>query len=237
MVTNIAKKILATVRQDLQDNPLTWRRIGVVALKVSAAMAAPVLVLAAALYLSVRTGFDVADLMRDMASVAHVSSFTGMFTLLGGGLWGSSAVVCFLGWWLFRKVTNHHETALYFLWAAVFSAMLYLDDMFLLHEEVLWENYHIGERQIYTFYILFGLFGVTLFYKQVLKSEYLILAVAVGFLGLSVAVDALREVEDSWDHVFEEAPKWFGIAIWWFYWMSTFVTLVKARLNPPASAG
>lgn len=206
----------------LAENPLTWARIRHVLKVVLLALALPAVVMAAAVIVAERSGFVISSLVRDPASILDVSPFTGMFSSLGVLMWGAAATVCYFGWAILRRQPGQSEEAGLFLWGALLTSLLCLDDLFLFHEEVFWELLRIGEKQFYLAYLLLGAFGVIRYYKVLLRSEYLYLAVAVGLMALSTGMDALRDPVAPWEHLLEEAPKWLGICAWLLFWGGHF---------------
>lgn len=181
----------------------------------------PAVLMIAAIISSLNGGPPVSDYVRDPASITGTSPMMGFFSNAGALLWASTAANCYLGWAVLRRRKEQPETASLFLWGAVLSTLLLIDDLFLLHEELLWTNIGFGEKQFYLLYLLIGGLGAWRYRKQIVQSEYLYLAAAIGLLGMSVLFDALRDPVVSWDHLIEEAPKWFGIVTWLVYWFNT----------------
>ncbi|MFM8322514.1 MAG: hypothetical protein ACKOC5_16495 [Chloroflexota bacterium] len=200
----------------------------------------PAIMLAAAVYSALRSGAPVSDYVRDLASVASLPPLTGFFSTAGSLLWGAAAAICYLGWAVLRHSPGDEDTAWMLFWAAVMGTLLCIDDMFLLHEEVMWKSVGFGEKQFYLLYLLSGALGAWRYRRQLLRSEYLYLAAAVGLLGLSVGIDALRDAHTPWDHLLEETPKWFGIVTWLAYWAGVCANTLRARIlgaNPGPAAG
>ncbi len=214
----------------LDANPPSGSRIWHALKVVLLALAPPAILMAAAVVVSERSGFVVSSLVRDPASILDVSPFTGMFSSLGVLMWGAAATLSYMGWAILRRQPGQSRQAGLFLWGALLTSLLCLDDLFLFHEEVFWELLRIGEKQFYLLYILLGAFGVIYYRKELARSEYLYLLAAVGLLALSTGIDALRDPVAPWEHLLEEGPKWLGICAWLLFWAAHFYRTIVGQM-------
>jgi hypothetical protein len=193
---------------------------------------AVVLFLPAALLLSaalVQQRAALTALFRDVNSVTGAPFYTGFYSQLGAIFWCSAAAVCIFTWWvLFRRGTGGEWPA-FLLSAGALSTLLLLDDLFLIHETVLPRLFPQAELAMYLFYALASVALVVRFRAIVLRTSYLVLLVALAFLGLSEAIDTVigRFVTES-DETFtayrifiEDGGKFLGIVGWFGYFAGT----------------
>jgi hypothetical protein len=78
---------------------------------------------------------------------------------------------------------------------------------------------------------------VVRYWRMILSTNYLMLVIAVAFLGTSVAID---DIFEPYMHAFgqgriflEDGAKWLGIAAWCSYHVSTAFELVTGTLPVP----
>lgn len=166
--------------------------------------------------------------------------YRGALSHLGVLLWWSAAVVGALTYAVLRvgPTSEQRATAAFFLCFAGFSALLALDDLFMLHEGVL--PHHLGIPEWLVF-ILYGraalLLGVG-FGRFVLRSDAGLLALALGFFALSILVDEglllfLNGVAQGQRTVLEEAAKLLGVVSWsLFLWRAATAQLRGGAASP-----
>jgi hypothetical protein len=99
--------------------------------------------------------------------------------------------------------------------------VLLLDDIFLFHEEIAPEYLHIPERLVIVLYLALGIVFVASNWREMLNSEYLLLALSLSLFGGSIVLDALPiegfNVPYFWEQLeifFEDGFKFAGIATW-----------------------
>ena len=106
-----------------------------------------------------------------------------------------------------------------------------LDDFFLLHEKIFPIYFGVPEKIVYVGYLGLILCVGTVFKQCILKTEYLILMIALGFFGLSVCTDAIQGRIESiigpWRILFEDGFKLFGIVSWMGYFYRSTLSRIK----------
>ncbi len=196
--------------------------------------AAPLLVLVAAVVLSQVLGVPIGDFTRDPTTVAKLMPYVGSVSMVGVLLWTAAATACGIGWGVLRRRPDGHRMAGFFLHFGVVTAALGLDDLFLLHETA--EHFGFNEKLLLLVYG--GLLGAGLvrFREQILKTDFLLLIIGVGFLGLSVSVDVVQDQLDAilgtWRILVEDGFKLLGIAGWFGY----FLRCALGAISPDASS-
>jgi hypothetical protein len=154
--------------------------------------------------------------------------YIGCVSNFGVLMWGAAASVCIFGGWLAFKCVNHREIAWFLLCAGLVSMMLMLDDLFLLHEEVIEDHLFIPQKFVFAAYGAIVLWLLIRFRKTILESDYMLLFLSFVFFSLSVGIDLFVEPEDftifggfPGRHIIEDGFKLLGIASWSVYFVRT----------------
>ncbi len=97
------------------------------------------------------------------------------------------------------------------------TLVLGIDDVFLLHEKVFpW--FGVPEEAVVGSYAGFVLFYLVKFYSVILKTEYVLLVMALSFFGLSATLDL---VQPHGSYLLEDGAKLVGIVSWLAYFFRT----------------
>jgi hypothetical protein len=174
----------------------------------------------AALGLSGAAGIGTELVIRDLAQTANTPLGVGLISNLGYLLWMASAAIA-----LFAacNLAQGRQRALLFS-GGLFSLLLALDDMFLLHDR------YISANVLYLAYVVFALLILFRFSDLVITSGALAFLVAVVCLGGSILIDKLQMlVMGQYDTVqlVEEGLKFTGIACWLLFWWQTAAHAAK----------
>jgi hypothetical protein len=166
-----------------------------------------------------------AELMtRDIAIIAGIHPLTGFLSSLGAFGWCSSATVCFFSAIVLRsfkpkKIFN------FFLFAGILSIYLAFDDFFMFHEQLAPQHLKIKEIYILIALIISVIAYLASFYKLILTTDYLALALALIFLAISVLLDIAQfrwiNLDDNLQVFYEDGCKWLGIISWLSYFSCT----------------
>lgn len=166
----------------------------------------------------------IAQFTRDPAAVMNGPFYAGALSNVGVLLWCASAAVCFFGASLLRaEVRTSHGAAIpaqaqpFLLASALFTCLLLVDDLFMLHDLVLPEYLQLRERYVVLTYGLLMLGYLVAFRRLILRTDWLILVMAGGFFACSIVVDKLPETLLPMHHVFEDGAKFLGILGWLLY--------------------
>lgn len=175
---------------------------------------------------SVWADIPVGDFTRDPAYLGEMSPFSGFLSNLGVLSWCAGAMVCFMAWAVLAKQNTQPKLALFYLLAGLYTVLLMLDDLFLLHEEIFPIFLPFDEKIIFGGYGLLLISGLYYFRELVLNSRYRFLILAMGFFAMSVGIDLIQdEVElilGSWRILFEDGFKFLGIVCWLaYFWENT----------------
>jgi hypothetical protein len=146
---------------------------------------------------------------------------------LGYLLWMATAAIC-----LFVALAGGPEASgrlrPLLLSGGLFSLLLCLDDMFLLHDR------YIGATFLYLLYAVFAVLILVRFRSQVLEIGGALFVIPVALLGGSILLDKLQNVLPfSYNEVqlVEEGLKFLGIAGWLFFWWQAAARAAKLRTS------
>ena len=150
------------------------------------------------------SGVHTSTLTRDASAVNEVSVHIGLLSTVGFLLWAAAAAVCAVT----ALVLGRGPHSRYLRWMGALLAFLLLDDVLMLHDELLGEWLGAPEPAVYALYAaLVGTF-VLVFRRELMAADLLLLLLAAGSLGLSVVLDVVSQVPPA----FDDYPKLVGIA-------------------------
>ena len=174
-------------------------------------------------WLAVSVEVPIAQFTRDPAAVMNGPFYAGALSNVGVLLWCAAAAVCFFGASLLSARIQSGLAApagdgpRFLLASALFTCLLLVDDLFMLHDLVLPEYLQLRERYVILTYGLLMLAYLLRFRRQILQTDWLVLVVAGGFFSCSIVVDKLPETLLPMHHVFEDGAKFLGILGWLLY--------------------
>jgi hypothetical protein len=164
----------------------------------------------------------------DPVAEFNAPMYIGLVSNFGVLCWGAAASVCLFGGWLSIKSGNHRTNAWFLISAGLISTILMLDDLYLLHEEVLPDHAFIPQKLVFVGYGVMVLAFLIRFRDTIFQSDYLLLILAFGFFAISVGVDLFVEPEEftifggfPGRHIIEDGFKLLGIATWSVYLIRT----------------
>jgi hypothetical protein len=162
---------------------------------------------------------------RDIAALANIHPLSGIVSNLGVLLWCATASICAFTAVVFCK-SEPNDTFKFLLYSAFLSVYFLFDDFFLFHEILASWYFGLSEK------IIFAVLGITvsayliIFRRVILRTNFGILLMALGFLTTSVGVDTILEPWLScrlghWEYFIEDGAKWLGISSWCSYYVET----------------
>jgi len=196
------------------------------------------LVLATMVLACVALEVDFKRLAGDVAALAGIGPLSGALSNLGVLLWCASASVSALTAILLHGHA-HRARKRFFTYTAILSAYLMFDDLFLFHEDLSYR--YLGIRERYVMLFLGASFATYLavFSKEILRTRYALLLIAMFCFAGSVAFDALVSQwqlftlpsQDLAD-LGEDGLKWLGIAAWCGYIAHASYDALDAAISP-----
>ena len=183
--------------------------------------------ISAVLFIHFWKGASIGELTRDPVSVLCCSLYIGFLSQIGIFFWAASSAVCIFSAYVSPRNSYYTKLKSFLFAFGLLSLVLGIDDVFLLHE--VFFPYYIGVQQeiVYIIYVGFTLFFLVKFHSIILKSEYILLGMALGFFGVSVALDIISSKNL---YIFEDGAKLIGLVSWlvYFFRFGVFTILHNA---------
>jgi hypothetical protein len=195
------------------------------------------------------THINVHHLVADPSEIAFLPEYTGVYSYLGVLVLWTAAVLSVVAGYLVRGVQEFKGFSLFFRTFGVLLGWLAADDLFMWHE---WAGLvmaqAIGAEDVGTArsgleVVVFAIMGAVWlawlirFRKRIMQTEYLLLAVALAALGLSVLVDLAPYVVPSLEPqsfrmqttiaILEELLKLAGIFLLFAYVLRMAITVIR----------
>ena len=176
----------------------------------------------AILYISNFYNIKLSLVVRDLAQTCGYPIGVGMISNIGILLWGAAASICLFT--TFLEGINRESSKLLLL-GGIFSSLLCIDDLFLLHDR------YIGPDFLNLTYLAISIFLLVRF-RRILKIIGLFnLLISILFLGLSVFFDGVIQqiFNQSYEltQLIEEGFKFIGIACWLNFWCKASSNALK----------
>ncbi len=173
---------------------------------------------------------------RDISAIAGIHPLSGVLSNLGILLWCVAGSTCGFAAMILRSV-EPRGSFIYLLSSAFLSAYLMLDDFFLFHEVLAKRYLGLDEKVIFVFLGIAVFAYLVSFRKIILQTNVIVLLLALVFLSVSVAADAIFEPWLSWlgqwEYFIEDGAKWLGIVFWCSYYVETSFQFVTKINNMP----
>ena len=176
---------------------------------------------------SAKAGIPASNFTRDPAQISKSHPFFGMVSNIGILLWCSSLAICFFCYAITRN--NRSGTfSNFILFSGVVTAVLMIDDLFLLHESIIPGYISVPETLTFVGYALLIATYLVGFRKSILKTDYVLLLLALGFFAASLMFDVVPHAGVPHPFMFEDGLKLVGIETWLAY----FATTCFRHVNP-----
>lgn len=189
---------------------------------------------------SAMTSIPLRRLMLDPTEVTHVPFYTGIMANLGVLLWAAAASIClFISIFLSQMVGKAWKN--FFLISGLLTLFLLLDDLLRIHDEILPVYLGIKGDILGIVYVLLIAVYLFRFRTLIVQYPYEFLVMALGFFGVSVAIDVapsvLKNLFSQTNIVFfEDGTKLLGIANWLAYFAYLGEAILKGKLAAPKSS-
>jgi len=197
------------------------------------------LVLASIAAVSAIYKIPMSELTRDVTVIAKIHPISGVLSSLGILLWCATASICLFSAVALRKVESNANYR-FLLVSALLSMYLLFDDLFMFHETLAPNVLGLDQRVVILFLGLATFSYLIVFRSVILRTNYVILLLALGMLTLSVVIDAIPRQWMSglghWVYLLEDGTKWLGIAFWCGYYSDTSLNLFVGNLSRPNDA-
>jgi hypothetical protein len=194
---------------------------------------APVLIaFAIVMIVRIQTGIAIADFTADpLIAAGGFPVYTGIIATITGLVWAATAGVLFFAWGILRDHATPRVDPGFLLAAAIITFMLMVDDVFLGHEIVYPRYLRIPENVVYAVYGLAVLWFLYRYRSTILRTDYLLLVLALVGFGLSILTDIVYELDllpIPGVFVLEDGAKSIGVASWAGYLIRTSAQAVSS---------
>ena len=166
------------------------------------------------------------DLTHDPAGLVGYAQYVGLFSYLGVLLWAATASIAIFVYGVLRRTDI--DRARYFLFAGLLSAVFAVDDLFMLHEDVLPHRVGIDELIVMAVYGLLGLAFLIRHYVRIVVEGAAVLVAAVVSFGITVLVDLWNPL--GFGVLVEDVFQVLGIGLW----LGHFWSAAARSLRPTA---
>lgn len=194
---------------------------------------APAAVLCAAARFCHYFGLPLETLLRDPAAVTDTPYYVGALSNAGVLLWCVAAVTSLFAACVLRGLRGDVMERRLMLHAGALSAVLMLDDFFMLHESALPHLTGLPEKAVMACYAAWGMWLTWRFRQTIARRDGEIFIAAVLCLGMSVGMDVLP---GAWlgmhEMVIEDGMKLSGIMFWAIYLALTARRMVLEASEP-----
>jgi hypothetical protein len=154
---------------------------------------------------------------RDPAAITDAPAYVGFLSNIGVLLWWTSAVAAALAGWILRQRAVPQATPM--LGCAALSALLGLDDLFMIHE-------HGAFAALIPLYAVVATWIGFRYRAFFASTDWVLLAAGIVLLAFSVSVDVADDLRNRDRYALEDAPKLLGILTWTSYFVRIAVRAV-----------
>jgi len=182
---------------------------------------------------------SITTMTRDVTAIANIHPLSGILSSLGILLWCAAASICFFAAVTLRNV-KPRDTFWFLLSSALLSTYFLFDDFFQFHEALASRYLGLNEKVVYAALGIALSVYLVVFRRVILRTNFGVLLLALGFLATSVVIDAILEPWlwrlGHWEYFFEDGAKWLGIAGWCSYYVHTSRQLFVSTFGLPNNA-
>jgi hypothetical protein len=173
------------------------------------------------------TGNPIWMLAKDPADTKHFPPYIGMLSNWGVILWTATAVICLFSAVLLKQQKAPHATRRFLAASGIFSFLLGIDDLYMLHDRLLLRIFHVPEILFYLLYFFAFVAYLVYFIPQILKYDYLLFVAAFLLFVFSrqfvIKIPYLSQFNTTGDML-----KYFGIVFWLAFFYRTALHEVNA---------
>lgn len=166
--------------------------------------------------ISISKNIALDTLTKDPTETMGAPFYIGAFSNLGIMLLSGSSLLCIFTAFHIRGIVYFKDDFQFLIVSAALTLMLTLDDLFLVHEEVLPKYFNVPENAVILTYINLFVIYIIVFRRKILSTEFLILGLGFFFIGLAKVSDIIP-LPIKKDTFLEDSIKLFGIVSWLIY--------------------
>ncbi|MFN3492057.1 MAG: hypothetical protein ACK40V_07545 [Anaerolineales bacterium] len=165
-------------------------------------------------------------LAKDPAQTIGFPPYIGLLSNWGALLWMSAAAICLFASLVMKNHQATFRTYRFLFVSGVLSFLLAIDDIFLLHDEVLPRLLNMPEFFFYLLYII--IFGSYLiyFWRDISTYDYLLFIIAFALLLVSRGFFLPRVLRDYMTT--NDMLKYFGVVFWLAFFYRASMQEIKS---------
>lgn len=163
-------------------------------------------------------------LVNDPMAALDAHPLLGVFSNIGILAWCAGATVALLSAWLLARAGAPREVVRFHVFGGGFTALLMVDDFFLIHDDLAQRYLNLSQEPVYALYA--GIFATYLWTsrRELLARNPALLVLAVGLLGFMAGADVLNASRYKLVSLAMSGSKLLGIVTW-----AAFFTLAARR--------
>lgn len=123
---------------------------------------------------------------RDVAQIGSLHPLAGFLSNAGGLMWSASTAICALTAVVLKRQGGEARQARFYFLAAALSAYLMLDDVFMLHEDLIPRYLPVAEEVVTLLIVAFAIAFLLSSMREIRESRYDMLLLALCLLAASV---------------------------------------------------
>jgi len=174
----------------------------------------------------------VAFLTKDPASLGGFSGLAGVFSQIGLFAWVGAVTALLFTAIHFKEEVARRKVMGFMVSSIAITCVLFLDDAFMLHESF-FPAIGIPEKAAYLSYLIALLAYLGVFFKTLLRTEYILLLAALAGFAFSMAIDVLSDYGFA-SIFFEDSAKFTGILLWMaYYWTVCKAVILNSFRSEP----
>lgn len=156
-------------------------------------------------------------LTNDLAVIGELPIYAGILSQTGILLWSAAAAICVYSIQFLDTIEYKR-----FIKASIYITLLLgLDDAFMFHE-IVFPALGIHQKVVFLTYGVMMLVYLYKYYKLILKTDFILFALALGWFGISMLIDNfIRDVSPYITKLLEDGTKFIGIVTWLVYFSRT----------------
>jgi hypothetical protein len=201
----------------------------------------PIILIAATAVAHVIARIPLAVFSRDPTATLGGNPLTGVQSHVGVLVWWVAAGICIFAAAVVQRSGGGSRPVQFLLWSGSITAVLTLDDLFQVHEDLAVRYLGINDKVVVLAYGLAVLTYLVRFRRFILRTHYPLLVAGLGLFAGSNAVDLVLQARwlSDWRIFVEDGLKLLGIACWSAYLIDTAFQLAghtaKGELPAPRS--
>jgi|GEM_PF-656483 len=161
-------------------------------LKIIAIITVGIIIISLPLIFQTRIALDF--LINDTVVEANVPEYVGAISNIGIFLWIATATVCLFTAFIAKQQQWQSEIVYFYLYGGFLFLFLGLDDAFLFHESLFPQLTGLPEIVLFFIYLCLIAGFVLLFWRLILKTQYLVIVAALMFLVVGGTIDTVHDI-------------------------------------------